>query len=67
MKTADSMNQKVNDAWNIILMPTNPRTVWELIMPCSLNTIKLLTTLSKVGHMVFQVLAPVAPFACKSN
>ena len=37
-------------------MPTNPRTVHKLITPCSLNTIKLLTTHSRVGHMVFWAL-----------
>ena len=36
---------------------TSPRTVPMLIMPCSLNTINLLTTPSMVGHTVVGVLA----------
>ena len=31
-------NQKVDDAWNFTLMPTNPRIVHELITLWSLNT-----------------------------
>ena len=41
-------------------MPTNPRIVHELIMPCSLNTVKHLTTLSRVGT-VLEVLACCVP------
>ena len=40
---------------------TSPRTVPMLIMPCSLNTINLLTTPSMVGHTVFGVLAHRGP------
>ena len=38
-------------------MPTNPRTVHKLIMPCSFHIIKVLTTSSRVGHTVFRALA----------
>ena len=58
MKTADHKNidprlvetRKIDDAWNFIVMPMNPRSIHELIMPCSLNAIKLLTTHSRVDH-----------------
>lgn len=38
-------------------MPTNPRAIHKLIMPCSFHTIKLLTTPSRVGHTVFRALS----------
>ena len=64
MKTA---NQKNSDPrlvetrkfmfGNFTLMPTDPRTVHELITPCPLNTVKLLPNTSRVGHTAFRALA----------
>ena len=35
-------NQKVDDAWNSTLMPTDARIVHKLIEACSVNTVRLL-------------------------
>ena len=68
MKTADQdykpytgWNQKINVAWNIALMPANPRIVFELIMVCCLNSVTLLTTPSMVDHTVLRSLAHWGP------
>ena len=42
-------------------MPTSPKTFHGLITPCSLNTIKLLTNPSMVGHTVFRALVHCWP------
>ena len=48
------------------LMPANARIVHSLIMPHSLNTIKL-TTHSRVGPMVLRALAHWGPLCLQSN
>ena len=42
-------------------MPSNLRTVHELITPCSLNILKLHATPSRVGHTVLRALACSSP------
>ena len=54
-------NGKVDDVWNFALMPASPGTGHELTTFCSLNTIKLLTSLSRVGHMVLRASAHCGP------
>ena len=69
IKTADSKNvncrlvetRRLMMLENFTLMPTNPRIVQELITPCSLKTIKILTTHSRVGHTVLKALTPSGP------
>ena len=75
MKTDDHKNRdprlvearKIDDAWNFTVMPMNARSVHELIMPCSLNAIKLLTAHSRVDYTVLRALAHHGPFAWQSN
>lgn len=58
MKTTDPKNRdptlvetrRLMILENFNLMSTHRRTIHELIKPCPLNTIKLLTTSSRVGH-----------------
>ena len=59
---------KLENWWclKLHLDATNPRIVHEVIMPCSLNTIKLLTTPSRVGHTILRALAYCGPL-CQSN
>ena len=47
-------------------MPSSPRIAHKLIMPCSLNTIKLLTVPYRVGHTVLRALAHCGPL-CLTN
>lgn len=56
-----------HEAWNSTLMPTNPRIVQELIMPCSLNTIKLLTTPLQVDTPVPRALAHCGPLPTRQK
>jgi len=51
-------------------MPTNPRIIQELITPCfssSATLLKLLTTLSRVSHIVFRALTPLPGKAIKAT
>ena len=55
------------DWWCWLLIsspPTNQKNVHKLNMPCFLNTVRLLSTPSRVGHTVLRALAP---FAWQSN